>query len=134
MLSLACSQARLVDVVAQKATSQAFAALRADGEVVAWGRGFYGGDCQAVQAQLVDVVGLEATGSAFGAIRRDGSVVTWGEALCGGDSSEVESQLRGVRERLAASFRSFLSHFMSFLLVLSRIAKEFLSFWTLLGL
>ena len=42
MLSLACSQARLVDVVALKATLQAFSVLRADGEVVVWGRSFYG--------------------------------------------------------------------------------------------
>jgi large repetitive protein len=77
----------------------AFAALRADGSVVTWGAGSYGGDSSAVATQIngdVDVVSIVSTGFAFAAIRADGSVVTWGDANSGGNSSAVSAQLNNV--------------------------------------
>ncbi|CAK9069221.1 Cilia- and flagella-associated protein 157 (Flagellar-associated protein 77) [Durusdinium trenchii] len=66
------------DVVKLCATSSAVAALLADGSVVTWGEGFFGGDSSAVQAQLDGVVDLCSSTGAFAARRSDGRVVAWG--------------------------------------------------------
>jgi NAD(P)H-hydrate repair Nnr-like enzyme with NAD(P)H-hydrate epimerase domain len=72
------------DVLQIFSTASAFAALRADGSVVAWGVGNSGGDSSAVASALngvdnsKDVVQVFSTGTAFAALRADGSVVTWG--------------------------------------------------------
>ena len=64
------------------AAEYAFAALKADGTVVAWGSSGgsyeYGGDCSTVQTQLVDVRHIYSTRAAFAALKTDGSVVSWG--------------------------------------------------------
>ena len=69
------------------ATSRAFAALKADGSVIAWGKGpgwfgkgDCGGDCSKVQQQLVNVQSISSTKKAFAALKADGSIVTWGRA------------------------------------------------------
>ncbi|WP_138679063.1 DUF4347 domain-containing protein, partial [Candidatus Accumulibacter phosphatis] len=77
---------------------KAFAALRADGSVVTWGNGGYGGDSSAVAAALdgtIDVTQVFSTPSAFAALRVDGSLVTWG-GYYGGDSSAVAAVLDGT--------------------------------------
>ena len=57
----------------------AFAALKADGSVVAWGHKDNGGDCSQVQDQLaVNVGSIYVSGHAFAALKFDGSIVTWG--------------------------------------------------------
>ena len=61
-----------------QATIRAFAAILADGSVVAWGAPDYGGDSSVVQDQLKDVQQIQATIRAFAAILADGSVVAWG--------------------------------------------------------
>ena len=60
-----------------QATSDAFAAILADGSVVTWGNPDNGGDCSAVQDQLRNVQQIQATDFAFVAILADGSVVAW---------------------------------------------------------
>ncbi|MFM8524483.1 MAG: DUF4114 domain-containing protein [Cyanobacteriota bacterium] len=77
----------------------AFAALRADGSVLAWGDPDLGGDSSAVEAQLSSgVVQIFSTNAAFAALRLDGSVVAWGDAESGANTSPVGAQLlRGVR-------------------------------------
>ena len=65
----------------QAAMDSAFAAILADGSVVAWGDAYHGGDSSAVRDQLKDVQQIHATGRAFAAILADGSVVTWGEEV-----------------------------------------------------
>ena len=61
--------------------SSAFAAVKADGSVVTWGRAECGGNSYAVTSELQGgvrhVVGNER---AFAAVKEDGSVVTWGGA------------------------------------------------------
>ena len=76
-----------------------FAALKADGSVVTWGRGrdsifgyVYGGDSSSVASELSSgVSNIYSTNNAFAALKADGSVVTWGNN--GGDSSSVASEL-----------------------------------------
>ena len=75
-------------------TQYAFAALKTDGSVVAWGMGSYGGDSSSVSSLLASgVSAISSTGFAFAALKTDGSVVTWGMGSHGGDSSSVSSLL-----------------------------------------
>ena len=76
-----------------QATHAAFAAILADGSVVAWGDPGFGGDCSAVQDRLKDVQQIQATWYAFAAILVDGSVVTWGNPERGGDCYAVQEQV-----------------------------------------
>ncbi len=102
-------------VVALFATQQAFAALKQDGSVVAWGSPLHGGDpactldgCTAAPVgslsggvtQIMSVGRPEpASGGAFVARKRDGSVVTWGATATGGNSSApVGGALTGVSQ------------------------------------
>jgi alpha-tubulin suppressor-like RCC1 family protein len=77
-----------------QATSDAFAAILADGSVVTWGNPDNGGDCSAVQDQLRNVQQIQATDFAFVAILADGSVVAWGKPESGGDCSTVQDELQ----------------------------------------
>ncbi|CAK9052010.1 Putative E3 ubiquitin-protein ligase HERC2 [Durusdinium trenchii] len=94
------------DVVKLCATSSAVAALLADGSVVTWGEGFFGGDSSAVQAQLDGVVDLCSSTGAFAARRSDGRVVAWGSEEFGGDCSHVQDQLIDIID-LCASLSAF---------------------------
>ena len=51
-----------------QATAYAFAAILADGSVVAWGNPDHGGDCSPVQDPLKSVQQIQATEGAFAAI------------------------------------------------------------------
>ncbi|MEI6746335.1 MAG: hypothetical protein WCL34_10260 [Methylococcaceae bacterium] len=84
--------------------SGAFAAVKADGSVVTWGKAGFGGDSAvyhqdsityesikdySVKDQLngaIPVTQICSGSSAFAALRTDGSVITWGGANFGGDS------------------------------------------------
>ncbi len=77
----------------------AFAALRADGSVVTWGRSDCGGDSSSVGAShdgTIDVVCIYASDSAFAALRANGSVVTSGNSGSGGDLTGVSAGLDGT--------------------------------------
>ena len=68
------------------ATASAFAALKSDGSVVAWGdAGGTIGDASVSG----NVVSLYANDGAFAALKSDGSVVTWGSAAYGGSISDA---------------------------------------------
>lgn len=56
-----------------QATDLAFAAIREDGRVVAWGAAKEGGDLRAVE-ELKSVRCIQASSAAFAAIQGDGSV------------------------------------------------------------
>ena len=94
-----------------QATVGAFAAILADGSVVIWGCGDFGGDSSAVQDQLRVVQQIQARNHAFAAILADESVVTWGHPVHGGGSSAVRDQLRGVQQIQAtvAAFAAILA-------------------------
>ena len=89
-------QDQLKGVQQVQATSEAFAAILADGSVVTWGEPDSGGDSSEVQDQLKGVQQVQAMNGAFAAILADGSVVTWGKPISGGDSSEVQDQFACV--------------------------------------
>lgn len=78
--------------------TSAFAAIKSNGAVVAWGNPTNGGDSSAVANQLngcIDVKQIYSTYAAFAALREDGSVVTWGATYAGGDSNSVTTELDG---------------------------------------
>uniref|UniRef100_UPI0009C8411C hypothetical protein n=1 Tax=Pseudomonas sp. FSL W5-0299 TaxID=1917484 RepID=UPI0009C8411C len=87
--------ALLNDIVQVAGTGEAFAALRKNGTVVAWGNQRMGGDTSAVEDQLINVQALYSSYEAFAALTSDGRVVTWGNPGKGGDSSAVQDQLVG---------------------------------------
>lgn len=68
-------------------TNHAFAALKNNGSVIAWGNPNYGGDSG--DLNLNDVVEVYSNRMAFAAKKRDGSIITWGHPEHGGDSSGV---------------------------------------------
>merc|ERR1711924_30457 len=72
---------QLVDVQSIYATKAAFAALKTDCTVVAWGSHWQGGDTTRVQAQLVHVQTIYCTDVAFAALKADGNVVAWGDEI-----------------------------------------------------
>ncbi len=86
----------------------AFAALKADGSVVSWGHGSFGGNSSAVASQLSSGVSqIFSTGYAFAALKADGSVVTWGWHQYGGDSRAVASQLGSGISQIFANYSAF---------------------------
>ena len=98
MASLAADSYSVVDIAVVWVTRDceqtarkrhAFAAIKADGSVVTWGRTVFGGDSSSVASLLQNgVVHITESagghGGAFAAIKADGSVVTWGSANFGG--------------------------------------------------
>ena len=64
-------QAHLHSVQHIQSTTRAFAAIRSDGQVVAWGDPAAGGDCSKVQEHLKNVQQIQATDAAFAAILAD---------------------------------------------------------------
>ena len=65
---------------------QAFAVIKADGTVAAWGDPAKGGNAP---SGLTDVVEIFSTKGAFAALRRDGTVVAWGDSASGGSGVPV---------------------------------------------
>ncbi|GIU06617.1 MULTISPECIES: Ig-like domain-containing protein [unclassified Shewanella] len=75
----------------------AFAALKTDGTVVAWGEERKGGDSSAADSKLFDIKKISATSGAFAALKNDKTVVTWGASGDGGDSLAIEHLLNDVQ-------------------------------------
>jgi alpha-tubulin suppressor-like RCC1 family protein len=72
---------------------KAFAALKENGTVQAWGDSGYGGS--SVPADLKDVRSIYSTNFAFAALKEDGTVQAWGSPGSGG--SGVPGDLKDVR-------------------------------------
>ena len=69
----------------------AFAALKDNGSVVAWGDPLRGGDAGGVQRLLNSgVQTIASTGTSFAALKRNGRVVTWGDPWRGGSKKVVD--------------------------------------------
>jgi len=84
--------------------NHAFAILKEDKSVFAWGYEEAGGEIdKELEEKLQDVVSIASTGGkelystgAFAALKEDGSVVTWGAKSYGGDSSAVQDKLQNI--------------------------------------
>ena len=67
----------MVDIFSSR---YAFAALKDDGSVVAWGDPLRGGDTGSSQKFLRgNVQTIAANGTSFAALKKNGRVVTWGD-------------------------------------------------------
>lgn len=86
----------------ERRIDSSFAALKADGSVVAWGSPGYGGTAPEM---LSGVTQIFSTEGAFAALKRDGSIVSWGSNWSnGGNSSEVPTGLSGVTQIFSTNF------------------------------
>ena len=79
------------DVVDVFSSRYAFAALKNDGSVVAWGDPLRGGDTGDAQRLLrKGVQSVASTGTSFAALKKNGRVVTWGDPWRGGSKDVVD--------------------------------------------
>mmetsp|Transcript_11673 Transcript_11673/g.19178 ORF Transcript_11673/g.19178 Transcript_11673/m.19178 type:complete len:413 (-) Transcript_11673:454-1692(-) len=77
------------------ASAAAFAALKTDGSVYAWGNTYTAaGVSSESNPELMNVIQVAATRTAFAALLSSGKVVTWGSSYNGGDSSGVALALQ----------------------------------------
>ena len=77
----------------------AFAALKSDGQVIAWGDEESGGSLRTVEQALSAAASIESVAGssrAFAAVTSTGDVIVWGNSSCGGDFSSVSANLSGV--------------------------------------
>ncbi|MNI87534.1 hypothetical protein D3C73_1447410 [compost metagenome] len=85
----------LNDIVSVTGNEYAFAALRAAGEVVAWGDSSYGGSIPAdIATQLTGVRAVYAASCSFCALKDDNTVVVWGTSYAG-SMANVPTTLQG---------------------------------------
>ncbi|MDO6708586.1 hypothetical protein [Photobacterium sp. 1_MG-2023] len=89
-------QAQLTDVESIFSSKDAFAALKNDQTVVAWGGGD-AGNSSGVQADLTNIQTIIENNSSFAAIRADNTLVTWGELNYGGSTGEFGKDLVNIR-------------------------------------
>jgi uncharacterized protein YjbI with pentapeptide repeats len=82
-------------VVSIYSSYYAFAALKSNGSVIAWGAYWAGGDVNYPFTTNLSsgVVSIYSTFYAFAALKTDGSVITWGNESYGGNSSSVAASL-----------------------------------------
>ena len=62
----------------------AFAALKSDGSIVAWGLSNYGGTGAPTEKNFVKIYSNNYT---FAALKSDGSIITWGHPSYGGNGA-----------------------------------------------
>ena len=82
----------ITNVVAVASTARAFAGIRSDGTVVAWGLSTQGGSVSGVTG-LTNVRHIASTDNAFAALTGAGAVVAWGDSARGGNASSVSASL-----------------------------------------
>ena len=85
--------------------AEGFAAILADGSVVAWG-GLFSFDEHPVPDCHCPVRAIASTSWAFDAILEDGSAFAWGHSRFGGSSNRVQGQLKNVQQ-IFGSFTAF---------------------------
>ncbi len=95
-------------VISITSTLKAFAALKSNGSVVAWGKDSYGGNLADVSANLLsDVVKIYSNNYAFAALKSNGSVITWGDGSYGGNSSNVSNKISSNVVAIYSSTKAF---------------------------
>ncbi|WP_085710383.1 MULTISPECIES: hypothetical protein [unclassified Pseudomonas] len=104
----------LRDAVELAPAGDAFAVLRANGQVMAWGGGAgFGGVVPADIASLTDIKHMIGNGHAFAALRRNGSVVAWGDTAKGGTVSDEVAGLTNIKVLACANAQAFIVMLMS---------------------
>eukprot|EP00931_Biecheleriopsis_adriatica_P080304 TRINITY_DN5365_c0_g1_i3.p1 TRINITY_DN5365_c0_g1~~TRINITY_DN5365_c0_g1_i3.p1 ORF type:complete len:1224 (+),score=251.97 TRINITY_DN5365_c0_g1_i3:112-3783(+) len=80
--------------------TEAFAVLKEDGSVVAWGDGDCGGKTGKAQQHLNSGVkslisaSNRVSSGAFAVVKEDGSVIAWGDGECGGKTGKAQQHLK----------------------------------------
>lgn len=99
----------LRDAVELTPAGNAFAVLRATGQVMAWGGGAgFGGVVPAEIASLTDIKHVIGNGFAFAAHRENGAVVAWGDAAKGGTVSDDVAGLTNIKTLACANAQAFV--------------------------
>jgi hypothetical protein len=99
----------LRDAVELTPAGNAFAVLRATGQVMAWGGGAgFGGVVPAEIASLTDIKHVIGNGFSFTALRENGSVVAWGDAAKGGTVSDDVAGLTNIKTLACANAQAFV--------------------------
>ncbi|MEC4729028.1 tandem-95 repeat protein [Shewanella sp. D64] len=94
------------DIKAIYLTTRAFAAVKTDGSVIAWGSKYNGGTNApaSVTAENSNVKIIHSTGGSFAAVKVDGSVVAWGSNNGGiigtNEANKLEPSLILIRAQL----------------------------------
>ena len=84
---------QLLGTTSEYSNMNAFAALKSDGSVVAWGDSFSGGT---TPFGLTGVTQIYSGNGAFAALKSDGSVVAWGDSAYGGIAPEGLSDVTKI--------------------------------------
>lgn len=99
--------ATLTDIIEVSGNFTAFAAMRGNGRVVAWGTAANGGEVPSNIAALTTIAELGcSTARAFSLITRDRQVMTWGDATYGGAVPDDIASLTDIVE-VSASWQAF---------------------------
>lgn len=99
----------LKDAVELTPAGDAFAVLRATGQVMAWGGGAgFGGVVPPEIASLTDIKHVIGNGFAFAALRENGAVVAWGDPAKGGTVSDDVAGLTNIETLACANAQAFV--------------------------
>lgn len=99
--------AALTDITQVIGAGNAFAAIRANGQVVAWGKADAGGTVPDDIGGLTDIVEVSGNFTAFAAMRGNGRVVAWGTAVNGGEVPATIAALTDITELGSSTARAF---------------------------
>ena len=89
-------------------TGEAFAAVKADGSIVTWGHGWFGGDSSAVASELSSgVTKIIPNDITFAAIKENGSVITWGDDQGKLVWNSLKDTLKSGVANVVAGYQSF---------------------------
>ena len=110
----------------------AYAALKEDGSVVAWGKSDYGGDISQIKDDLKNITQIFSSSSGFAALKNDGSVISWGEGI-NSTRDRVQLDTQSISEKVGKNIVSISSilkhgpHRIKFLISWYRCLYDFLS-------
>jgi len=86
----------------------AYAALKEDGSVVAWGKSDYGGDISQIKDDLKNITQIFSSSSGFAALKNDGSVISWGEGI-NSTRDRVQLDTQSISEKVGKNIVSISS-------------------------
>jgi hypothetical protein len=84
------------------ASAGAFAAIKIDGTLLAWGHPHAGADVSTIDSTLSGAKLVVATAAAFAVLLSDHRVAAWGDPTVGGDTAQVANRLYDVHHVVAS--------------------------------